>query len=94
MKEDKRNKYIYEDNPNSVDVWVCQDWFPIGSYSKTRAGFPMNRLLKMQIDYLLKNVVDDWDFTLLICGEGEVEKALLLNKFQHTGYGVCFIFTE
>lgn len=71
-KDDPRNKFIYEDNPESVDVWVCQDWFPIGSYSKNRAGFPMNRLLKTQLDYMLKNVVNDWDFTLLICGEGEV----------------------
>lgn len=71
-KEDPRNKYLYEDNPNSVEVWVCGDWFPVGSFSKKFAGFPMNRLLKMQLDYMLKNVIDDWDFTLLICGEGEV----------------------
>lgn len=92
MKEDKRNKYIYEDNPNSVDVWVCQDWFPIGSYSKTRAGFPMNRLLKMQIDYLLKNVVDDWDFTLLICGEGEVRIGKSTLAQQISTYWVWSMF--
>lgn len=71
-KEDPRNKYIYEDNPESVMVWVCQDWFPIGTFSDKIAGFPMNRLLKMQLDYMIKNVTNDWDFTLLICGEGEV----------------------
>lgn len=71
-KEDPRAKYIFETSPDSVDVWVCQDWFPIGTYSKNRAGFPMNRLLKTQLDYLIKNVQHDWDFTLLICGEGEV----------------------
>jgi len=71
-KEDTRKKFIYEDNPESVDVWVCGDWFPVGSYSDKIAGFPMNRLLKMQLDYLIKNVTNDWDFTLLICGEGEV----------------------
>jgi hypothetical protein len=70
--EDPRNKYCYEDNDESVNVWVCGDWFPVGSFSDKFAGFPMNRLLKRQMDYLIKNVVDDWDFTLLICGEGEV----------------------
>jgi len=72
MREDIRKQYCYEDNPESRDVWVCCDWFPIGSYSKKLAGFPMNRLLKMQLDYMIQNVTDDWDFTLLICGEGEV----------------------
>lgn len=71
-KEDPRNKFCYEDNPESTDVWVCCDWFPVGSYSDKIAGFPMNRLLKKQLDYMILNVVDDWDFTLLICGEGEV----------------------
>lgn len=71
-KEDPRNKYCYEDNPESTNVWVCGDWFPVGSFSKNIAGFPMNRLLKTQIDYMLKNVTNDWDFTLLLCGEGEV----------------------
>ena len=72
VKQDPRQQFCYEDNPESVDVWVCGDWFPVGSYSDKFAGFPMNRLLKMQLDYLIKNVVNDWDFTLLICGEGEV----------------------
>jgi len=70
--EDPREKYCYEDNDESVNVWVCGDWFPVGSFSKKIAGFPMNRLLKKQMDYLIRNVIDDWDFTLLICGEGEV----------------------
>lgn len=72
VKEDPRTQFCYEDNPESVDVWVCGDWFPVGSFSKNIAGFPINRLLKTQLDYLIKNVVNDWDFTLLICGEGEV----------------------
>lgn len=71
-KQDNRKEYCYEANPESVNVWVCGDWFPVGSYSDKIAGFPMNRLLKEQLDYLLKNVFNDWDFTLLICGEGEV----------------------
>jgi len=70
--KDIRDDFNYEDNPDSVMVWVCGDWFPKGTFSDKIAGFPMHRLLKMQIDYMIQNVVDDWDFTLLICGEGEV----------------------
>jgi len=71
-RKDPRDAFCFETSEDSVAVWVCQDWFPIGTYSENRAGFPMNRLLKKQLDYMLKNVVNDWDFTLLICGEGEV----------------------
>lgn len=72
MKKDPRAEFWWEKHSESTAVWVCQDWFPKGTYSKDIAGFPMNRLLKQQIDFMIKNVVDDWDFTLLICGEGEV----------------------
>lgn len=71
-KLDPRDEYCYADNEDSVMVWVCGDWFPVGTFSETIAGFPMNRLLKHQLDYLIKNATDDWDFTILICGEGEV----------------------
>lgn len=71
-KTDPRDAFLREANPESTDVWVCGDWFPLGTFSDNFAGFPLNRLLKTQLDYLIKNVVNDWDFTLLICGEGEV----------------------
>ncbi len=52
---------------------VCQKWFPKGSYKGQRQdGFYMDDLLKGQIDILLKNIQNDWDFTLLITGGGEV----------------------
>lgn len=47
-------------------VRVCQDWFP------ERDGFYMDDNLKLQLDVLLKNIRNDWDFTIIICGEGEV----------------------
>ena len=54
-------------------VRVCQKWFPKGSYSGQRNdGFYMDDLLKNQIDILLKNIKNDWDFTILITGGGEV----------------------
>ncbi len=62
----------HDDNGKSVSVWVCPEWFPKGTYSQNFAGFPMNRLLKTQLDYMIRNVINDWDFTILICGEGEV----------------------
>lgn len=54
-------------------VKVCEDMFPMGSYPGQRTpGFYMHEYLKMQLDYYIKNVIDDWDFTIIICGEGEV----------------------
>ena len=47
-------------------VRVCIDWFP-----KTN-GFYMDDRLKLQIDVLLKNIKNDWDFTIIITGQGEV----------------------
>jgi len=63
-------------------AYVCEDWFPLTDNPKDRrknAGFYMNDLLKEQIDVLLKNVIRDWDFTILISGGGEmrVGKSLL-----------------
>lgn len=54
-------------------VRVCQDWFPIGSYKGQKAaGFWMDIKLKTQMDILIKNVIYDWDFTIIITGGGEV----------------------
>lgn len=54
-------------------VRVCQKWFPKGSYKGQKAdGFYMDDLLKYQLDILLKNIKNDWDFTILITGGGEV----------------------
>lgn len=46
-------------------TWVCK-------HLNNGKGFPMNNLLKTSIDYLIKNIVRDWDFTIIIAGEGEV----------------------
>jgi len=52
---------------------VCEDWFPMGTYKhQKKAGFYMEDILKQQIDILLKNIVKDWDFTIIITGGGEV----------------------
>lgn len=48
------------------EVRVCTDWFPETN------GFVMNALLLEQIKLLVKNITDDWDFTIIITGQGRV----------------------
>lgn len=51
---------------------VCQEVYPAGfSYNKV-PGFYLEPVLKSQLDILLKNIKNDWDFTILITGGGEV----------------------
>jgi len=54
-----------------TEVRVCKEWFPNKEHPE-RSGFLMEALLKIQIDILLKNIKNDWDFTILITGQGEV----------------------
>ena len=52
---------------------VCEDWFEMGSYFNQRsAGFYMNDQLKQTIDLWVKNVKNDWDFVIIISGQGTV----------------------
>jgi len=52
---------------------VCEEWFPKGSKKwQKKDGFHMDDTLKQQIDILLKNIANDWDFTIIITGGGEV----------------------
>jgi len=54
-----------------TEVWVCKDWFP----NKKRpewSGFRMEEALKNNLDIIAKNIVKDWDFTILVTGGGEV----------------------
>jgi len=51
---------------------VCTDIYP-AKFSRNRfPGFYMDNKLKAQLDILLKNIANDWDFTILITGGGEV----------------------
>ena len=51
---------------------VCTDIYPKGFSRNRYDGFYMDNRLKMQLDILLKNIVKDWDFTIIITGSGEV----------------------
>ena len=51
---------------------VCEDIYKKGFSYNRKDGFYMDDLLVQQLDYLLKNIDDDWDFTIIITGSGEV----------------------
>ncbi len=52
---------------------VCEEWFPIGSYpNQKQPGFHMDDRLKGNLDILVKNIVEDWFFIILISGSGKV----------------------
>lgn len=68
---------------------VCEEWFPLTNDPKDKrrnAGFFMDDYLKQQIDYLLKNVTNDWDFTILISGGGEMRVGKSLIGMQICAY--------
>jgi len=52
---------------------VCEDWFPKGTKKNQRKdGFEMDDNLAYQIKIAAQNVRNDWDFTIMITGGGEV----------------------
>ena len=68
-------------------VRVCEKWFPKGHYKRQKQdGFYMDDLLKAQIDVLLKNIGNDWDFTIIITGGGEVRVGKSVLAMQIGSY--------
>jgi len=57
-------------------VKVCKEWFPETN------GFYMDDRLLAQLEILLKNIDKDWDFTILITGQGEVRVGKSLLALQ------------
>jgi len=52
---------------------VCEKWFPMGSYKSQRSpGFYMHDTLKQTLDLWVKNVKNDWDFVIIVSGQGTV----------------------
>ena len=52
---------------------VCCEEYPLGTFKYQKEdGFQMDATLKAQLDILLKNITNDWDFTIIITGGGEV----------------------
>lgn len=51
---------------------VCVDKYPAGYSYNRHDGFYMDDTFKKQLDFLIQNITDDWDFTIIISGGGEV----------------------
>lgn len=84
---------------------VCQKEFPAGSFRYQKDdGFHMHDLLKLQLDYFIKNVTDDWDFTVVVSGKGGVRvgKSVLAqqiamywtSELRKKGYNLPFSVEE
>jgi hypothetical protein len=65
---------------------VCKKWFP-----KTD-GFFMDDRLAMQLEVLLKNIRNDWDFTIIITGQGEVRVGKSMIAMQIACYWAYEMF--
>lgn len=73
---------------------ICEDWYPKGSYKGQKDdGFYMDDNLKAQLDILIKNVVNDWDFTILITGGGEVRVGKSVLELQIMAYW-CYMIEK
>jgi hypothetical protein len=71
---------------------VCEDWFPLTGKDKRPApGFYMNDMLKEQLDILIKNVKNDWDFTIIIGGQGEMRVGKSMLGMQIGSYWTYMI---
>jgi hypothetical protein len=64
---------------------VCPRWFP-NKRHPDKPGFYLDDRLKLQIDVLLKNIKNDWDFTILITGQGEVRVGKSMIAMQIACY--------
>jgi len=66
-------------------VRVCKDWFP-NEKTPDKSGFYLEDRLKLQLDVLLKNIRNDWDFTIMITGSGEVRVGKSMLAMQIAAY--------
>ncbi len=68
-------------------VQVCEEWFPKGTFKhQKKDGFSMDDILKQQLDILLKNIIKDWDFTIVITGGVEVRVCKSVRAMQIACY--------
>lgn len=68
-------------------AYVCEDWFPLKKGDGRRhAGFWMDDYLVRHINVLLVNVIKDWDFTIIISGQGEMRVGKSVLAMQIGAY--------
>ena len=67
-------------------VRVCTKIYPKGFSHNIKDGFWMNDNLKAQLDILAKNIIHDWDFTIIISGGGEVRVGKPVLAMQIAAY--------
>lgn len=71
---------------------VCSELFPMGSYKGQRSpGFYMHDTLKENLDILLKNIKNDWDFVITISGSGRVRMGKSVLALQIGVYWVYML---
>lgn len=86
-------------------VKVAEKEYPKGSYPGQQSdGFYLHAYLKQQLDYYIKNVINDWDFTIIVSGGGGVRlgKSILAmtigaywtSEIRKKGYNVPFSTNE
>lgn len=66
-------------------TYVCKEWFPNKEHPE-KSGFFMDDYLKRELDIYLRNVTHDWDFTILISGQGEMRVGKSLVGLQICAY--------
>jgi len=71
-------------------AYVCPDWFPNKEHPE-RNGFFMDDFLKRELDIYLRNIKNDWDFTILISGQGEMRVGKSLIGMQICCYWTYMI---
>lgn len=70
---------------------VCEDIYPKGFSHNRKDGFYIEENLKAQLDILLKNIKNDWDFTIVITGRGEVRVGKSVLAMQIAAYWAYMI---
>lgn len=75
------------------EVRVCEDIYPLkeGDHGNRKAGFAIHAGLKAQLDLLVKNIKNDWDFTIIITAGGEVRAGKSVLAMQIGAYWTYLI---
>lgn len=65
---------------------VMKEIYPKGTVNNSEDGIYMDENLKQEIEYYAKNIIYDWDFVLIISGNGMVRVGKSLLALQIAAY--------